>query len=97
MMSDSAVQEMPIPIGPNLVARIPFMTEEDYKFFLSALTLYKPKFVKAPLSTQPKEGSASDWGGANISLTPPGDAITFRLEKQPRDTVVKRHRGEDAR
>ena len=56
--ADTSMQLMPVPIGPTMVARIPYpMTEDDYNFFLDALKLYKRKLVK---SDAPKDDQASE-------------------------------------
>lgn len=43
------VNELPVPIGENLIARIPFpMSEEDFELFVGTLNLWKKKLT-APL------------------------------------------------
>jgi hypothetical protein len=43
-----AVQELPILVGPNLVARIPFpMTEDDFDLMMGTLNLWKKKIVRS--------------------------------------------------
>ncbi len=56
MIADT--QEMPLSIGPNMVARIPFpLSEDDFKFLLDALNLYKKKLVSRPA---PAENTLTD-------------------------------------
>jgi hypothetical protein len=56
MIADT--QEMPLSIGPNMVARIPFpLSEDDFKFLLDALNLYKKKLVSRPV---PAENTLTD-------------------------------------
>jgi hypothetical protein len=57
----NTMHEMPVPIGPSMVARIPFpMTEDDYDFLLEALKLYKKKLVPASQPSQkPRIGEES--------------------------------------
>lgn len=44
--------ELPVPIGDGLVARVPFpMTEEDFELLIGTLQLWKKKLVK------PSDGS----------------------------------------
>jgi hypothetical protein len=44
-----AANELPVPIGDNLVARVPFpMSEEDFDLFIGTLNLWKKKLVKKP-------------------------------------------------
>jgi hypothetical protein len=46
---DPLAQEMPILVGPGMVARIPFpMTEEHFELFVGTLQLWKKKLVKQP-------------------------------------------------
>jgi hypothetical protein len=41
-----AANELPVPIGDNLIARVPFpMTEEDFDLFIGTLTLWKKKLI----------------------------------------------------
>lgn len=49
LMSQSAVaaNELPVPIGEGMVARVPFpMTEEDFDLFIGTLNLWKKKLIK---------------------------------------------------
>jgi hypothetical protein len=50
-----SVQEMPILVGPDMVAKIPFpMSEEDFDLFVGTLQLWKKKLVKRnPPSSAP--------------------------------------------
>lgn len=42
-----AANELPVPIGDNLIARIPFpMSEEDFELFIGTLNLWRKKLVR---------------------------------------------------
>jgi hypothetical protein len=46
--------ELPVPIGENLIARIPFpMSAEDFDLFIGTLNLWKKKLIKSPPPTEP--------------------------------------------
>lgn len=50
-MTSITPNELPVPIGDNMVARVPFpMSEEDFKLFIDTLTLWKNKLTKKPSS-----------------------------------------------
>jgi len=43
----SNLNELTVPIGDNLAARVPFpMSEDDFKLFIDTLNLWKKKIVK---------------------------------------------------
>lgn len=52
-----ASNELPVPIGEGMVARVPFpMSEEDFELFIGTLNLWKKKLVKKP--DPPKQGGS---------------------------------------
>jgi hypothetical protein len=49
MAPSITASELPVPIGENLIARVPFpMSEEDFDLFIGTLNLWKKKLTKQP-------------------------------------------------
>ena len=49
-------QEMPILVGPDMVAKIPFpMTEDSFDLLIGTLNLWKKKLVQKPEAKQGNE------------------------------------------
>jgi hypothetical protein len=59
MTQTIAVNELPVPIGDNLVARVPFpMTEDDFDLLVGTLNLWKKKLTRKPEANPPSDPQA---------------------------------------
>jgi hypothetical protein len=64
------IQELPILVGPNLVARIPFpMTEDDFDLMMATLNLWKHKLVRSEIIQASSDADAGDLGRSNTTHT----------------------------